>query len=347
MPYVELRSDTFTKPTKEMLDAMYNAEVGNDGYGEDPTVRSLEELAADITGKEAGLFVTSGTQGNQIAIMVYTKRFDEVICETSAHVFGMECGGIAALSGAQPYPVTGKHGKLLPNLISEAIRPNKINAPRTALIAIENTHNHAGGTYYTEEELEALRIFADKSSLPIYMDGARIFNAAVAQGITVDRLVRYCHSMQFCLSKGLCAPVGSVLVGSREFINEARKYRRVLGGGMRQAGLLAAACIVGLNKMVDRLADDHRNARLLAEAVANAKFGIDLKTVQTNIVIFDVSCLNITAVQFIQKLRDFNIHATDSGKFKVRMVTHRDVSKTDIEYTISILNDISTGKISI
>lgn len=341
MEIVDLRSDTVTKPTAAMRQAMLEAEVGDDGYGEDPTVQELEKLAAQMTGKEAGLFVTSGTQGNQIAVMIHSGKCSEVICEATAHMFGSETGGISALTGAQPYPVIASCGKLTPELIEPAIRKKKMNVPSTSLITIENTHNSAGGVYYTPSELAAIRELANQYSLPIHLDGARIFNAAIAQDIPVAELARHADSMQMCLSKGLCAPIGSVLVGTADFIQQARRYRRLLGGGMRQVGIIAAAGIVALKTMVSRLDVDHFHARLLGEAVAASKLGIDLANVQTNIVMIDVSPLGMTAAQFVEMLREYNIWASEYGKYKIRMVTHHDVSRDHIEYVIKVLRKIA------
>lgn len=342
MEVIDLRSDTVTKPTAEMRKAMFEAEVGDDGYGEDPTAHELEKLAAQMTGKEAGLFVTSGTQGNQIAAMVHAKKCDEIICEFNAHMFLSETGGMAALSGAQPHPLVGIQGKLTPEIIEPAIRTTKMNVPHTALISIENTHNQAGGTYYTPAELAAIKALAVKHSLPVHMDGARIFNAAAAQKLKVADLAQYADSMQFCLSKGLCAPVGSMLVGTSTFIQQARRYRRLLGGGMRQAGIIAAAGIVALKTMVERLPEDHLHARILGEAVANTKLLVDLATVQTNIVMVDVSPLGVTAAQFIEQLREHQIRVSEFGKYKIRMVTHHGVSRDDIEYVVKTLIELAS-----
>jgi threonine aldolase len=338
---IDLRSDTVTKPTPEMRKAMFEAEVGDDGYGEDPTVNALEELAAKMTGKESALFVTSGTQGNQIAVMVHARKCDEIICEATAHMFGSEVGGISALTGAQPYPVAGTYGKLTPELIEPAIRKKKTNVPWTSLITVENTHNRAGGTYYTPGELAEIRNLADQYSLPIHLDGARIFNAAVAQRVTVEQLVCHADSMQFCLSKGLCAPVGSILVGTRNFIAQARRYRKLLGGGLRQAGIIAAAGIVALKTMVNRLSEDHQNARKLGEAIADTRLNVDLASVKTNIVMADVSNMGQTAAQFVELLSQRKILANEFGKYKVRMVTHHDVSEENIDYVIKTLRELA------
>ncbi|MGA2992175.1 MAG: low specificity L-threonine aldolase [Candidatus Korobacteraceae bacterium] len=340
MPVVDLRSDTVTKPTPEMRQAMFEAEVGDDGYGEDPTINALEALAAEMMGKEAGLFVTSGSQGNATAVMVHAGKSDEVICEATAHIYGLETGAISALAGAQPHAVPGVHGKLTPELIEPHIRPKKINMPRTALIEVENTHNLAGGTYYTPAELAAIRALADRYSLPIHMDGARIFNAAVAQNIDVRELTRYADSVQFCLSKGLSAPVGSLLVGAKDFIQKARRCRKLLGGSLRQGGVIAAAGIVALKTMVQRLSEDHLHARMLAEAVARTRLKVDLATVQTNIVVVDVDALGITAAQFVEELRKNNIKVNETGRYRIRLVTHKDVSRSDIEYAIEILKKL-------
>lgn len=334
---IDLRSDTVTKPTKEMREAMYNAEVGDDGYGEDPSVNALEALAAEMTGKEAGLFVTSGTLGNQVAVCVHVGKFDEVICDSMAHIFGSEAGGISANSGAQVHPITAFHGILTPEQIEEAIRPNKMNAPRTALITVENTHNHAGGTCYSVAELAAIQKVALKHELPIHMDGARIFNAATALQTKVIDLCQYADSVQFCLSKGLCAPIGSLVVGTSAFIKAARRQRRAMGGGMRQVGVIAAAGIVALKTMPSRLGEDHEHARLLANTIADTRLKIDMSTVQTNIVMCDTTPLGITAAQFISSLNERGVRASEFGKYKVRMVTHHDVTRSDIERVGAIL----------
>ena len=338
MEIIDLRSDSVTKPTHGMRVAMFNAEVGDDGYGEDPTVNKLEELAAQIAGKEEGMFVVSGTMANQVAVMVYARKCETVICDASAHICGSEGGAMAGLSGAQPLPVAGVHGKLTPEMIEDLIKSDRQRiVSRTALIEVENTHNRGGGTYYTPAELETIKRLASQYSVPVYMDGARIFNAAVAQGIAVATLAQYADSMQFCLSKGLGAPVGSLLVGTRDFIFQARRARSVLGGAMRQAGILAAAGVVALTTMVERLAEDHMHARILSEAVANTKAKIDLSTVQTNIVLFDVSPLGMKAAEFIEELKKNNIRASEYGKYLVRLVTHKDVSRAQIDYTVGVL----------
>lgn len=340
MRIVDLRSDTVTIPTQEMRDAMYKAEVGDDVYREDPTINKLEELAAEMLGKEAGLFVTSGTMGNQVAVMVHTKKSDEVICEAESHIYYFEVGGIACISGAQPRPITAPGGILTAALISEAIRGVDVHVPDTGLICVENTHNRAGGTCYPLATLAEIKALADRHAIPVHMDGARIFNAAVAQGVSAKEIAGHVDTVQLCLSKGLGAPVGSLLVGPRPFIDQARRFRKMLGGGLRQAGILAAAGILSLTKMVDRLAADHAHARLLGEAAANLGYAIDLATVQTNIVIFDVSALGVTAPAFVARLKEHGVKANAFGERRVRMVTHLNVGRADVEYAIGVLGKL-------
>ena len=343
MQIVDLRSDTVTHPTPQMRKAMYEAEVGDDVYREDPTIIKLEELGAQMTGKEAGLFVASGTMGNQIAVMAHTKKSDEVICETESHIFYYEVGGIACLSGAQPRPITGANGILTADQIKSVIRGNDVHAPDTGLICLENTHNRAGGTCYTLENLEAIAQLATAHALPVHMDGARIFNAAVALGVSAAEIAHHTQTVQFCMSKGLGAPVGSLLTGSKDFINKSRRFRKMVGGGMRQAGILAAAGLVALTHMVDRLAEDHRHARILGEELANMGLKVDLSTVQTNIVIFDVSPTGKTAKVFADQLRSGGIKVNEFGEYKIRMVTHYGISRKDIDYTLAVVARIIAG----
>lgn len=337
MKIVDLRSDTVTKPTQEMRDAMYRAEVGDDVYGEDPTVIKLENLAANLTGKEAGLFVSSGTMGNQVAILTHTTKGDEVICEAEAHVYYYEVGGMVTLAGVQPRTIAAPRGILSAHAIAKAIRPNDIHQPQTSLICLENTHNRAGGTCYPLSSLRDIHALAQEKQVAIHIDGARIFNAAAAQDVAVSDIAQFADSVQFCVSKGLCAPVGSLLVGTREFIERARRYRKMVGGGMRQAGIIAAAGIVALTKMTGRLAEDHAHARKLAEAVANMGFGIDLATVETNIVIFDVSTKSLDVEHFVEELNRRGVKANQFGSTNVRLVTHYGITSEDIDYAIAVL----------
>lgn len=340
MRNVDLRSDTVTLPTQAMRQAMYQAEVGDDVYGEDPTVQKLENLGAQLMGKEAGLLVVSGTMGNQVSILAHTNRGDELICEAESHIFYYEVAGMAVMAGVQARQVTGCRGILSAEAIRQVIRPRDIHQPSSRLICLENSHNRAGGTCYTQSQLRDIQGVAAQNGIRVHMDGARIFNAAAAQKTSVGEIARYVDTVQFCLSKGLGAPIGSLVVGSRDFIDKARRYRKMLGGGMRQAGIIAAAGIVALTTMTDRLAEDHAHARTLAEALANQGYAIDLAAVETNIVIFERQG-DVPA--FIAQLGQHGIKANQFGEHKVRMVTHYGVSRDDIDYTVSILAKLAKG----
>lgn len=333
--FIDLRSDTVTLPTVEMREAMTQALVGDDVYGEDPTVKKLEEIAAAKIDKESALFLPSGTMGNQVAVLTHCQRGDEVIMEAQSHVFYYEVGGLAVLSGAQTRPIPGQNGKLSPQQLEEAIRPIDIHVPRTSLICLENTHNRAGGIVTTPEEMAKLKKVANRYQIPIHLDGARIFNAAIALKIGVRELAKDVDSVMFCLSKGLCSPVGSILAGKADFIEKARKMRKLLGGGMRQAGILAAAGIISLEKMVDRLEIDHQNAKLLAEGL-NGVGGIkiNLSRVQTNIVLLDLIETKLDAPTFLLKLAEQNVRASQFSPYTVRLVTHKDLNANDVEATI-------------
>jgi threonine aldolase len=336
--FIDLRSDTVTKPTEAMRKAMAEAEVGDDVYGEDPTVRKLEELAAELLGKEAGLFVTSGTQGNQVAIATHAQKGDEVIAETEAHIFYYEAAAVAAIAGAQIRQILGHRGIMHPEDVRKAIREPNVHHPRTALISIENTHNRSGGTVIPVENLAAIRAIAMDYGVPIHMDGARLFNAAVAAGRPARDFADQVDTVQICLSKGLCAPVGSVLVGSKDFIERARQWRKRLGGGMRQAGVIAAPGIIALTEMVERLAVDHENARHLGEKIANIPgVKVDLATVQTNIVVADIADSGMDVPTFLTRLREGGVLATSFGSTLVRFVTHHDVTREQIDRAISVV----------
>lgn len=335
---IDLRSDTVTLPTEEMLEAMKNATLGDDVYEEDPTVNHLEALAARRLGKEAALFVASGTMGNLVALMTHTSRGDEVILEETSHIYNYEVAGMAALGGLLAKPLKGTYGILDPEEVRDAIRPPNIHHPRTGLISVESTHNRGGGTIYPLEVLEAIGTVAKEAGIPVHLDGARIFNASVATGVPAAEFARHADSVMFCLSKGLAAPVGSLLVGSSAFIQRARRIRKMVGGGMRQVGVLAAAGIVALEKMVDRLRVDHENARLLAEGLAESPgIEIDLKQVQTNIVIFAVRSPNPPAVRLVQALAREGIKAHPISEDSIRMVTHKDVDREDILRTLEVM----------
>ncbi|MFQ6080088.1 MAG: low-specificity L-threonine aldolase [Candidatus Bathyarchaeia archaeon] len=341
MRVVDLRSDTVTLPTEEMLEAIRHAKLGDDVYREDPTVNRLEEMAAQKMGKESALLVTSGTQGNLVSVLSHTKRGDEVILEADSHTFHFEVGGLAAIGGLMARPIKGRMGVLDPRDVENAIRPKNIHCPETTLVCIENTHNRAGGTVVSPRQIKAIWEVAKKHDLAVHMDGARIFNAAIALNVDVKDLTKHVDSVMFCLSKGLSCPIGSLVVGSQEFVEKARRWRKMLGGGMRQAGIIAAPGIIALEKMIDRLRDDHRNARILAEKLAKTEgVSINLKTVQTNIVIFDVHNLGVTSVEFLRKLGEHGVKALPTGKTSIRMVTHRGIERGDIEYAINSIDAV-------
>lgn len=338
---VDLRSDTVTLPTDEMRRAMAAAEVGDDGRGEDPSVRRLEEMAAERLGTEAAMLVPSGTMGNLASLLAHCERGDEVIMEASAHTFVSELGGLAALGGLVPRCVPGVHGALRPEDVEGAIRQPLVARPRSRLVCLENTHNSAGGTVIRPEQVAAVVAVAHRRGLKVHLDGARIFNAAVALGVPARALVGEADSVTFCLSKGLSAPVGSVVCGSREFIARAREFRRMLGGGMRQAGPLAAAGIVALNTMIERLVEDHRRARELAERLAELPgVSVDLATVQTNIVNVDVTGLGTSAPEFLARLESEGVRALPRSQQVVRLVTHRHISDADVDYVVEAVGHV-------
>ena len=338
---VDLRSDTLTLPTPEMREAMARADVGDDVWEEDPTVKRLEALAARRLDKAAGLFVTSGTMGNLLSVLSHTRPGQEVILDLDSHIFNYEAGGSALIGGLQMRPVPTARGFLGPEQVREAIRPANIHIPPTGLVAIENTHNRHGGTCCTPEDIAAIAGVAHEAGVPVHLDGARLFNAAVALGRSPAEFTRPVDSVTFCVSKGLGAPVGSVICGSAEFIARARRWRKMVGGGMRQAGIIAAAGIVALERMVDRLADDHANARRLAEGVARLRgLRVDLASVQTNIVIFHVD-----RPQGVEELvqgcaaRKVKVHGI--GATSIRCVTHKDVDGDDIQRALDALREIT------
>lgn len=331
---IDLRSDTVTLPTSRMREAMSRAELGDDVYGEDPTVNRLERLAADLLGKEAALFTASGTMSNIVAVLTHCRRGDEMIVGDQAHMFFYEVGGSSALGGVHVRTVP--NGRGLPDVadMESAIRGDNVHFPRTRLICLENTHNRCGGVALTAEETASVVEIARGHGVRVHMDGARLFNAAVALGVEARRLVEGCDSVGVCLSKGLCAPVGSLLAGRAEFVAEARRFRKMVGGGMRQAGILAAAGIVALHEMVDRLAEDHSNARLLAETLADISgLRVDLGTVQTNIVVVELVRPDLTAEGFISRMSEMGVRISPFGGRLVRMVTHHGITRDDVETT--------------
>ncbi len=336
MTIIDLRSDTVTKPTPAMRRAMYDAEVGDDVLGDDPTVQRLEQLAAARLGKEAALFVPSGTMGNLVSLLVHCGRGDEVILGDQAHTYVYEAGGSSAVGSIHPRPLPNRpDGTIDLALLEASIRPDDIHAPRTRLITLENTHNRCGGAVLPVAYMDAVSALAQRRGLALHLDGARVFNAAVALGVDVQALVRGCDSINFCLSKGLGAPVGSVVVGSAAFIHEARRARKLVGGGMRQAGVIAAAGIVALTEMVNRLAEDHANARRLAEGIAGLPgIVLDPATVQTNIVIFALERSDLSPQQLAALLAQRGVWLFAIGGQRLRAVTNYHVTAQDVEQAI-------------
>jgi threonine aldolase len=327
---IDLRSDTVTRPTPAMREAIAAAEVGDDVFGDDPTVRELEERSARLFGKEAGLFVPSGTMGNQLSIRCHTRPGDEVLVDRESHIFNYEAASAAALAGVQLHPVDAPAGFFGGADIEARVRPSDYHFPSTRLVCIENTHNRRGGALYPFEKLQEIREVADRLGLRVHLDGARIMNASIAARIEPPRYGRIADSIQFCFSKGLGAPIGSMIVGDADFIRTARWERKRYGGGMRQVGILAAACLHALDHHVDRLAEDHANARALAEAVDGAG-GISLAfAVETNIVVLDLRKTKIAAPAFLVTLKQRNVLAVPFGPGLVRMVTHLDVTAADV-----------------
>jgi threonine aldolase len=336
---IDLRSDTVTRPTETMRRAMAEADVGDDVYGEDPTVNRLEERAAEIFGKEAALFVPTGTMGNQIAVRLHTEHGQEVICERRAHVVDWEMAMVSAFSGCQLRQVEGERGVLRWERIAGAIATPIYYRAQTGLIMLENTHNMAGGTVTPIAVLEDVWAGAAERGLPVHLDGARIFNAAAALDLPVAALTRGFATVMFCLSKGLCAPVGSMLVGSRTLIDRGRSIRKMLGGGMRQAGVLAAAGLIALEEMPARLHEDHANARWMAGQIDTIDgCRIDLETVQTNIVIFRPE--GKTAAGIIAGLKSRGVLCGTAGPEEVRFVTHRDVDRAACERAVEALQAV-------
>ncbi len=341
---VDLRSDTVTRPTPEMRRAMAEAEVGDDVYGEDPTINRLEQRAAEIFSREAAIFVPSGTMGNQIAIKVHTQPGQEVICEERAHIFNYEMAMLAHFSGCLARPVPAPDGILSWERIERAMAPKIYYRAQTGLVSLENTHNMAGGTIYPPAIFDDICERAHQAGLPVHLDGARIFNAAAALGKPAAEISQKADSVMFCLSKGLGAPVGSLLVGSRAFIDQARVYRKSLGGGMRQAGVLAAAGLIALEKMPARLHDDHANAKFLAAGLAQISgIRLDAGKVATNILVFNVAATGMSSFDICTKLRERGILASGIDSEHIRMVTHMDVDRAACARALAAVQAICGG----
>jgi threonine aldolase len=320
---------------------MIRANVGDDVFGEDPTVNDLQNMIAELLDKEAALFVSSGTQANQISINSHTNPGDEVICDYNSHIFNYESGAAGMLSGVQLHPILGRNGHPTTEQIISAIRPGDDHYPQTKLICLENTHNRAGGTIFPIEDIEKIHVLAKKHHLKLHLDGARLWNAAIETGISLKEFAINFDSVSLCFSKGLGAPVGSVVAGSKEFIKKAHYYRKAYGGGMRQVGILAAGCIFAVENHFERLSEDHRNARLLAEGLVDLKcFKVDLDSVQTNIVIVNVAKGSIDAIEIAERLKENNILAIPFSSHKIRFVTHLNISHEDIDTCLRVITKL-------
>lgn len=340
MTAIDLRSDTVTQPTPEMLRAMTTAPLGDDVFGDDPTVNRLEEVARERLGKEAAVFVPSGTMGNLIGIAVNTRLGDELIADAEAHVYLYETAGAAAIAGVQIYPITTEAGVMSPEQIVAAVRPrDDPHQPRTAAVTFEDTHNRHGGVVWPLEALRAASDAARERGLRVHLDGARIFNAAVALGVDVAEIAAYADTVTFCLSKGLACPAGSIFCGSADAVDEARRWRKRLGGGMRQTGILAAAGLVALDSMVDRLAEDHANARTLAEGLAEmAGVTCDLARVQTNLVYFAVQ--QVSAQEYVAECSRRGLLGDWVDDHRVRLVTHHGITAADVQAALQISQEV-------
>jgi threonine aldolase len=339
---IDLRSDTVTLPTQAMREAIFNADLGDDVFAEDPTTNRLEKISAEAMGKEAAMLVASGTMGNLVCILTHCRRGEEVILGNQSHSFLYEAGGMSALGGIHPHTVVNQpNGTMLLEDIESAIRSDNVHFPRTRLICLENTHNHCNGSPLKAKYTEEVAALAHQRGLKVHLDGARIFNAAVALDVDVKELTGPVDSVSFCLSKGLSAPVGSVVCSSSEFISEARRNRKVLGGGMRQCGIIAAAGITALEQMVERLKEDHANALRLAEGISQIPgLSIDLENIHTNIVYFDLENERLTAESLVKKLADRGVKILSLGPASLRAVTHYGITADDIDVTLNALQKI-------
>jgi threonine aldolase len=336
---IDLRSDTVTKPTKEMLEYMMNAEVGDDVFGEDPTVNELEKFGAELFGKESALFCPSGTMSNQIALRVHTQPGDEVICDIHSHIYHYETGGMAVHSGIQPKLIITDNGIINAQQVEQNINPYADWLTRTSLVVIENTCNRAGGTYYNLQTIKEIYEVTRKYSLKLHIDGARIFNAIIENDYTAKDIGKYCDTISVCLSKGLGAPVGTLLIGDKETIRKARRIRKQMGGGMRQVGILAAAGLYALKNHIKDLKQDHIKAKKLYEDLSEASYVKSIKPVYTNIVIFELK-EKINPIEFEKKLAEKGIRISTIGKQVIRMVTHRDISDEMMERVLAVLKRI-------
>lgn len=339
MKIIDMRSDTVTLPTEEMRMAMCQAEVGDDVYEDDPTMKELEKLGARLLGKEAAVFVPSGTFGNQLALLTHCLRGDEVILEENCHIIEHEVGASAVIAGVQLRTVKGKNGAMNPEDVRKVIREDDIHFPRTGLICMENAHSC--GAVLPLNNMKEIYKIAREHNIPVHVDGARIFNAAISLGVDVKEVAQYGDSIMFCLSKGLAAPVGSLLAGNREFVDRARKNRKLMGGGMRQAGILAAAGIVALNKMVDRLKEDHENAKLFADEISKLDtIKVKRDRLDINMVYFEIEGSKVKSDEIVETLKQKGIKINGIERNEYRFVTNKDVTREDVLYVAEILKDI-------
>jgi len=336
---IDFRSDTVTKPTPGMLQAIMNAKVGDDVFEEDPSINELEKMAAELFGMEAALYCPSGTMSNQIAIKCHTQPGDEVICAMNAHVYIYEGGGIAFNSGSQVKIVVGDYGRITAAQIVGAINPDDVHKARSSLVCLENTSNRGGGSCYDFEEIKKIRKVCDENDLMLHLDGARLFNALVAKNERAEQYGEIFDSISVCLNKGLGCPIGSILIGKKDFIKKARRVRKVFGGGMRQAGFMAASGIYALQNNVDRLAEDHARAKQIANAVAKKSFTKSIMPVETNIVIIETKT-DYPAKQIAEKLEQQGVRTIAIAANQVRFVTHLDISDEMIEQTIRVIEEL-------
>lgn len=337
---IDLRSDTVTRPSKAMLEAMMASPVGDDVFNEDPSIIELEQYGASLFGKEAALFCPSGTMTNQIAIKVHTQPGDEVICDVNSHIYNYEGGGISFNSGVQARLITGNEGRLSAEMIEPCINGDFDWLTKTSLVSLENTVNRAGGSYYRKEQIQPIYELCKNKNLKLHLDGARIFNALIETGDSPEEIGNYFHSVSVCLSKGLGAPVGSLLLGDADFIKKARRYRKVFGGGMRQAGFLAGAGLFALKNNISRLKEDHAKASQLEGVLSSLSYVDSILPVYTNIVIFNLKKEIITGEQFEKKLAEKNIKISAFGKHTIRFVTHLDFTDSMLNRTIEVLKSV-------
>lgn len=340
MEMIDLRSDTVTRPSKAMLEAMMSSPVGDDVFNEDPSIMELEQYGANLFGKDAALFCPSGTMTNQIAIKVHTQPGDEVICDVNSHIYNYEGGGISFNSGVQARLITGNEGRLSAEMIEPCINGDFDWLTKSSLVSLENTVNRAGGSYYKKEQIQPIYELCKSKNLKLHLDGARIFNALIETGDTPKEIGSYFHSLSVCLSKGLGAPVGSLLLGDTVFIKKARRYRKVFGGGMRQAGFLAGAGLFALKNNIPRLKDDHAKAKQLEEVLSSLYYVDSILPVYTNIVIFNLKREIITGEQFEKRLAEKNIKISAFGKHTIRLVTHLDFTDSMLNRTIEVLKSV-------